>query len=319
MDRVACPRCSLNEMNSAIEMLDQLIHTFSWKLTARSLRISDRRKNRHLTSQPRRGSKRKVILIVSYLGTNYHGSAMNTNDPRPTITGTLFAAITKIGGISESNSEPHKVAFSSSSRTDKGVHAAAATFSLKMINLFENPQNESILTANQWTETNKAQKREIAQWNEMREILNEELPKDIRVQGIQRTSKGFDARYKATSRVYRYCCPSYIFDADIRAEDIPLLEHMFCRDIIQRALEREERQGTKLKGMDIVDLVGTAKSLLRKRSKIKVKRLQVTCLKYALAMKLTSISTCLHMYTTLGFQALSFASLMSACCPWHSA
>merc|ERR1712176_748700 len=97
-------------------------------------------------------------------------------------------------------------------------------------------------------------------------MLNNALPPDIRVQCIQRTSKGFDARFKAHSRVYRYCCPSYIFNANVCCGDIESLGDMFYAQIIERAMVREEEMGMDLQGVDVSNLVKTAKQLLSQRT-----------------------------------------------------
>eukprot|EP01084_Bolivina_argentea_P265359 449769_1 len=215
-------------------------------------------------SKSRSGTKRKVALIVSYLGTNYHGSAFSGNNVS-TVSSTLFKSICKIGAITEQNAiDPKKVSFSASSRTDKGVHAAAATFALKMINLFEDPQKESILAHSQQkkkknkksknnnditdnihqedTKEQETQKQELitkkyeySQWNKMKDLLNKTLPYDIKVQAIQRTIKHFDPRFKAWSRVYHYIIPTYLFDSNIKAKHIINLENMFCQSIIEKA------------------------------------------------------------------------------------
>eukprot|EP01083_Nonionella_stella_P110947 325056_1 len=154
-----------------------------------------------------------------------------------------------------------KVSFAASSRTDKGVHAAAATFALKLINLFEDPQTEAILNPKQKKknkDTDKKQndtdnsalieqKCEYSQWNEMRDLINKSLPDDIRIHGIQRTTKNFDPRYKAWSRVYHYLLPTYLLDASIKATDITGLEDMFCEYIMHKKKQRNKEMDAQMK------------------------------------------------------------------------
>eukprot|EP00485_Elphidium_margaritaceum_P006359 CAMPEP_0202705026 /NCGR_PEP_ID=MMETSP1385-20130828/17623_1 /ASSEMBLY_ACC=CAM_ASM_000861 /TAXON_ID=933848 /ORGANISM="Elphidium margaritaceum" /LENGTH=570 /DNA_ID=CAMNT_0049363171 /DNA_START=87 /DNA_END=1795 /DNA_ORIENTATION=+ len=207
--------------------------------------------------------KRKVALIVSYVGTKYHGSAFNGDLSIPTISGQLFSTLCEIGAISKENAiDPKKVAFSASSRTDKGVHAAAATFAVKMFNFFEDPEKERLLNATQKIvvdnskdggnvdddddddDDDNKRKREYAHWPEMRALINSKLPSDICVQAIVRSTKNFDPRYKAWSRVYHYVCPTYLFDAAIKAADIRGLENTFAQYIVQRIKMRKSAEAS---------------------------------------------------------------------------
>ncbi|ETO15767.1 tRNA pseudouridine synthase, partial [Reticulomyxa filosa] len=56
-------------------------------------------------------------------------------------------------------------------------------------------------------------------WTEMTKYLNERLPSDIYVHRIFRTTKKFDPHFLGTSRIYRYVCPTYIFDEQLIADD----------------------------------------------------------------------------------------------------
>ncbi|KGK37995.1 tRNA pseudouridine(38-40) synthase [Pichia kudriavzevii] len=126
--------------------------------------------------------KRKVAVMVGYCGTGYHG--MQLNPPNKTIEGELFDAFVKAGAISRNNSNDlKKNGFMRAARTDKGVHAAGNVISLKMI--IEDPEIVS--------------------------KINNELPEQIRVWGLQRTNKAFDCRKMCSSRVYEYLMPTYSF------------------------------------------------------------------------------------------------------------
>lgn len=131
--------------------------------------------------EPRK-PKRKVAVLIGYCGTGYHG--MQVNPPQKTIEGDLFDAFVKAGAISKDNSDdPKKSSFMRAARTDKGVHAAGNVVSLKLI-----VEDEDVV-----------------------EKINQNLPEQIRVWGINRTNKSFECRKLCGSRVYEYLIPSYSF------------------------------------------------------------------------------------------------------------
>ena len=101
-----------------------------------------------------------------------------------TIEGDLFTALVAAGAISKANgADPKKSSFVRCARTDKGVHAAGNVVSLKMI--VEDP--------------------DIVQ------KINEKLSPQIRVWGIEVTSKAFSCYQLCDSRVYEYLIPSHCF------------------------------------------------------------------------------------------------------------
>ncbi|ODQ82836.1 hypothetical protein BABINDRAFT_159335 [Babjeviella inositovora NRRL Y-12698] len=129
-----------------------------------------------------RKPKKKVACLIGYCGTGYQG--MQLNPGCKTIEGELFGAFVKAGAISQDNADDlKKSGFMRAARTDKGVHAAGNVISLKMI--IEDP--------------------------ELLSKVNEELPEQIKVWGIERTNKSFDCRKMCSSRVYEYLIPSYAF------------------------------------------------------------------------------------------------------------
>lgn len=129
-----------------------------------------------------RKPKRKVAVMLGYCGTGYNGMQVQ-NDPNvKTIEQDIFDAMVKAEAISKENStDLKKNQFQRAARTDKGVHAAGNVISLKMI--IEDPE---ILTK-----------------------INNYLPNQIRIWGIQRTTKGFDCRKCCSSRIYEYLLPTY--------------------------------------------------------------------------------------------------------------
>jgi tRNA pseudouridine38-40 synthase len=124
--------------------------------------------------------KRKVAVMVGYSGTGYKGMQVNGDDP--TIERDLFRAFVAAGAISKANADdPRKSSLVRCARTDKGVHAAGNVISLKLI-----IEDENIV-----------------------DKINEALPAQIRVWGIQRTNNSFSCYQGCDSRWYEYLLPSY--------------------------------------------------------------------------------------------------------------
>ncbi|OTB17792.1 hypothetical protein K445DRAFT_315543 [Daldinia sp. EC12] len=127
-----------------------------------------------------RRPKRKVAVMIGYAGTGYHG--LQINHKEKTIEGDIFAALVAAKAISKANADdPRKSSFVRCARTDKGVHAAGNMISLKLI--IEDP--------------------------DVVKNINENLPPQIRVWGIQRTNNAFSCYQACDSRWYEYLMPSY--------------------------------------------------------------------------------------------------------------
>ncbi|KAI1413646.1 pseudouridine synthase [Hypoxylon sp. FL1857] len=127
-----------------------------------------------------RRPKRKVAVMIGYSGTGYHG--LQINHKEKTIEGDIFAALVAAKAISKANADdPRKSSFVRCARTDKGVHAAGNMISLKLI--IEDP--------------------------DIVKKINDNLPPQIRVWGIQRTNNAFSCYQSCDSRWYEYLMPSY--------------------------------------------------------------------------------------------------------------
>ena len=288
--------------------------------------------------------KRRVALIVGYVGDKYHGSSFIENDNLPTIMKELFDAIVKTGAIDNKNIDNYrKNGMNGSSRTDKGVHAAAALFSIKMRNFYEEKLKECLfffnfgnLKVNKGTNKNKNRKKnkqknkrknkdnikgntddtgnngnggnggngggnggvnaqlklynelkddnnyvnfetrdivfngkvmsddeigihrsKLCEWDKMCNDINKYLPNDIRVLGIQRVTKKFEPRYSASSRIYHYICPSYLFDPDMSSNQLTDIIDMkrFNKIMNTRKQKREQHKKLKVKDGNDVDNV----------------------------------------------------------------
>jgi tRNA pseudouridine38-40 synthase len=120
--------------------------------------------------------------MIGYAGSGYKGMQINAQEK--TIEGDLFKAFVAAGAISKNNSDdPKKTSLVRCARTDKGVHAAGNVISLKLI--VEEP--------------------DIVQ------TINEHLPPQIRVWGIERTNGAFSCYTTCDSRWYEYLIPTYSF------------------------------------------------------------------------------------------------------------
>ncbi|XP_071737990.1 putative tRNA pseudouridine synthase [Rutidosis leptorrhynchoides] len=133
--------------------------------------------------------KKKVVMRVGYVGTDYRGLQMQKDDSVSTIEKELETAIYKAGGIRDSNyGDLNKIGWARSSRTDKGVHSLSTMISLKM----EIPEHA-------WT----GDVNGISLAN----IVNTYLPKNIRVFSILPSQRSFDARRECNIRKYSYLLP----------------------------------------------------------------------------------------------------------------
>ncbi len=110
----------------------------------------------------------KVVLIIEYEGTRYHGFQLQGK--KPTIQKELESALLKLTG--------NNIRVATASRTDAGVHAQAQVVSFRTISGLK---EETYVRA-----------------------LNYYLPDDIAVKFAYRVRDTFDVRRQAVSREYEY-------------------------------------------------------------------------------------------------------------------
>jgi tRNA pseudouridine38-40 synthase len=147
--------------------------------------------------------KRKVALMLGFLGTKYGGFQANPN--QRTIQAEVELALYRAGLIGQYNfGQSSKYSFSMSARTDKGVHACAQVCSLKV----------------QLLDT------DIDNLEGVRQRVEERLPEDIRLLDIQRTIRAFCAKTQRDRVRYQYMIPSFLLHPDYRSVlkelDIPM-------------------------------------------------------------------------------------------------
>jgi tRNA pseudouridine38-40 synthase len=119
----------------------------------------------------------RIILIVEYDGTDYHGSQYQAN--APTVQAEIEKALKMLTG--------EKIRIKMASRTDAGVHARGQVVG------FDTRSSLSL--------------------HEFVDGLNHFLPDDIAIREAHRAESDFDVRRRATSREYRY----YIFNSPARS------------------------------------------------------------------------------------------------------
>ncbi|MCL7410278.1 MAG: tRNA pseudouridine(38-40) synthase TruA [Methanosarcinaceae archaeon] len=120
----------------------------------------------------------RVALKLAYIGTNYHGSQVQSNDP--TIEGKIFEALKELGIIDT----PKQANFKSAGRTDAGVHALGQVVAFN------------------------TDKPELA----IPRVINSKLPNSIWAWAHAHVSDDFNPLYHAVSRTYRYIMSGEQYD-----------------------------------------------------------------------------------------------------------
>ena len=164
--------------------------------------------------------KRKVALFLGFVGTKYGGFQMNAG--QRTLQAEIELALYRAGMINEQNfGNTNKYSWSSSARTDKGVHACAQVCSLK-VELLENEINDMEL---------------------VRTRLQELLPDEIRVLDVVRVTQKFCAKTQRDKVRYSYMLPSFVLQSTWRSifteHGIPLTGR---QDVAKKPLSDEEVQ-----------------------------------------------------------------------------
>lgn len=112
--------------------------------------------------------RKRVVLVIQYLGTNFHGWQRQPN--RRTVQEELEKAIASIVG--------HTLTVIGAGRTDTGVHAAAQVAHFQV---------NAPIPPNKWAT-----------------ILNSRLPEDILIRASAEVPSDWHARFSAIWRRYRY-------------------------------------------------------------------------------------------------------------------
>lgn len=130
-----------------------------------------------------RFAKKKVALMIGFLGANYQG--FQRNPGAKTLEDAIEKAIYAAGGIMPSNyGQLKKIAWTRSARTDKGVSAAACCVGMRLVMVCDDN-------------------------TEMVRRINRHMPSQITVHSITPVTGGFDARAHCSKRRYEYLLPTY--------------------------------------------------------------------------------------------------------------
>jgi tRNA pseudouridine38-40 synthase len=115
---------------------------------------------------------RKIALVLEYDGTNYFGWQKQNQPNQNSVQVELEKALKKVYGV--------PIEISASGRTDRGVHAAGQVVDYKFYNKIFVPIHK------------------------FHTIINNYLPKDIKVLSAQFVKLGFSSRFYAIAREYSY-------------------------------------------------------------------------------------------------------------------
>ena len=133
--------------------------------------------------------KKKCALVIGYSGSAYHGNQATFNEDAVAVEDVLLAALHGAGFVSDANrDDPSHIAWSRSSRTDKGVHALRLLVSAKLL-------------------VRDAQLCADGSMPEIVAALNARLPEDVRVWSCTGATKSFSARSNCIWREYVYVLP----------------------------------------------------------------------------------------------------------------
>ena len=142
-------------------------------------------------------AKKKCALVISYIGSNYHGLQLASQPGIVTVESILVKALVDINAIRRTNAvDLKKIDWSRSSRTDKGVHAARLIISAKL----EIPTEWRVKVEGSYAPEGK--------FPQLVELLNAQLPPDIRAMSCVQVSKSFRARLDCIWREYEYVLPT---------------------------------------------------------------------------------------------------------------
>ncbi|XP_017967333.1 tRNA pseudouridine synthase A [Drosophila navojoa] len=151
--------------------------------------------------------RKKCAILLSYCGANYYG--MQRNPGMQTIEEELFKAMLKHKWITEDSFEQVQIAcFQRAARTDKGVSAARQVCSVKL------PEELDL------------------------DAFNKDLPEQIRLFGVERVTKGFNAKDQCNARTYTYTLPTIAFAA---------FDDQLDQETYRIPIERQEKVSATLK------------------------------------------------------------------------
>ncbi|GIL60330.1 hypothetical protein Vafri_14959 [Volvox africanus] len=161
----------------------------------------------------------RVALVCGYDGAGYFGLQRQSDSTgRPTLEHELEKALVTVGALRARDvGALHKVNWSRTSRTDKGVSAAAnlvamdipAGFLSMLVTTAANSSSGGVRAARSGGDT------AVSDLGPLVQRLNEALPPAMRVLGAVRPGPTFEARWAAHGRRYEYLLPVWAFDPEV--------------------------------------------------------------------------------------------------------
>ena len=170
---------------------------------------------------------RPIALKVAYFGWNYYGLASQHSDvdgciaeTNPTIESKLFAALWKCKLIPQENGTPGTLFnYSRCGRTDRGVSAICQILGMRLRSNLPNPNTMENQPDTMYHSKSKQSLRELCYVD----LINRQLPPDIRVLAWSPVPEKFDARFNCISREYRYYFSSQGLDLQKMQQSCQLL------------------------------------------------------------------------------------------------
>jgi tRNA pseudouridine38-40 synthase len=145
------------------------------------------------------GPKRKHAVCFAYLGSNYQG--LQINPGCRSVEAELERALFLAGAISDCNfGNLQKLQWTRAARTDKGVHAIGQCCAMKL----------TVPTITGATSTANPNYGNVEGKQIVIDKTNSHLPPDIRVFGLSKVTKNFNAKIACGKRRYHYLLPTYM-------------------------------------------------------------------------------------------------------------
>ncbi|KAE9555923.1 hypothetical protein FO519_000903 [Halicephalobus sp. NKZ332] len=133
------------------------------------------------------GKKRKYAMLMAYQGKKYFGMQIQSSTTMPTIESKVLDAMNEVGMITEDQRKrPGTFLFQRAARTDRRVSAVRQMVSFELRLLEETVEKGP-------------------------ELLNAQLPSDIRILALRRAIPSFHAQKKCDYRTYSYTIPTFAF------------------------------------------------------------------------------------------------------------
>ncbi|MFH4982694.1 hypothetical protein AB6A40_009403 [Gnathostoma spinigerum] len=154
--------------------------------------------------QKKRRKTFRYAMLLAYQGKKYFG--MQIQKDFPTIESNLLSAMVKLQLIKPEEAErPNSFWFQRAARTDRSVSAACQLCSMKLLAI---EQPLSVVP----------------------DALNEYLPDDIRVLGVRRATRTFNAQKDCDSRTYSYTLPTFAF---AKTDELTTAKFRISKDTIE--------------------------------------------------------------------------------------